>query len=165
MDGSSEREDLELILLASQLKHSYIRIRKEAVLKAESMLKEGRDFESVLSLLDTVTLMDPVASVSQMAQTVVDRYRPRESSANPDLMVTGAAPNPDPPEEIKTSIFEAVCPAGHVNYFDKRQVCPSKKSYWRRTTEKEGVVFDRLTLRCGKCAQEILIDINCEGYN
>ena len=165
MDGPSEKEDLELILLASQLKHNYIRIRKEAVLKAEAMLKEGRDFETVLSLLDTVTLMDPVTSVSQMAQSVVDRYRPRELSANTDLLVTDAPSNPGAPEAIKTSIFEAVCPAGHVNYFDKRQVCPSKKSYWRRTTEKEGIVFDRLTLRCGKCAQEILVDVNCEGYN
>lgn len=164
MDGPNEQEDLELIVLASQLKHSYIRIRKEAILKAETMLKEGRAFETVLALLDTVTLMDPVTSVSQLAQSVVDRYRKRETAA-PDFLTTGLSPSPTEQEETKTSIFEAACPAGHVNYFDKRQVCPSKKSYWRRTTVKEGVVFDRLTLRCGKCSQEIQIDIDCDGYN
>lgn len=164
MDGQDEQDDLEIIILASQLKHSYIRIRKEAVLKAETLLKEGRSFETVLSLLDTVALMDSVASVSQMAQSVVDRYRKRESGAT-EVVTTDLNPNLTLQEETKISIFEVACPAGHVNYFDKRQVCPSKKSYWRRTTVKEGVVFDRLTLRCSKCSQEILIDIDCEGFN
>lgn len=51
------------------------------------------------------------------------------------------------------------CPKGHVNYYDKRQICTSDGEVFR-SAEKE----DRIVVKCKECGESFVITVDCEGY-
>lgn len=62
--------------------------------------------------------------------------------------------------------FGVRCPAGHVTYFDKREVCPDSGTLVRKVVEQDGKELDELILECGEadCSHEIVVRVDCEGY-
>ena len=58
-------------------------------------------------------------------------------------------------------IFGAKCPnCGHVNYYDKRRVCRENREVTRGSETK----LDELWLKCEKCGEEFVAEVDCEGY-
>jgi len=59
-------------------------------------------------------------------------------------------------------IFGVVCPAGHQNYFDKREVC-RKESIFMSVEDKTA---HRQRLVCGYlgCKEVMIVKVDCEDY-
>ncbi len=62
-------------------------------------------------------------------------------------------------------IFGVRChKCGHVNYFDKRRVCPAGGTIMRDVVRLDGKDIDQLYLRCEACHEEITAEVDCEDY-
>lgn len=60
-------------------------------------------------------------------------------------------------------VVDAVCPkCRHLNHYDKRVICPGEEHM--RTVRENGVVVDKILVKCQHCPQKITIYVDCEGY-
>jgi len=144
-------EDNILSTLARELKHEYTRVRRSAVERAGEMLKVGQYPVQVMNLLQTVALNDVNQSVQDMAQQVLDRYK----ETHPDKTKPDRGP----------ATIEAHCSLGHANSFDKSDLCKNLGRYWRRSVLREGLPFQEVVLTCQTCGEDIIVDLDCEGYD
>ncbi len=60
-------------------------------------------------------------------------------------------------------IFGVRCKNGHVSYFDKRRVCKNEKLV-RGSTKRAGAALTELDLTCGECGAEMMVRVDCGGY-
>ena len=67
-------------------------------------------------------------------------------------------------ESNDNPIFGVACARHHITYFDKREVCPESGTIVRRIVQKEDKELDRLWLKCGTCGEEVVVEVDCEGY-
>jgi hypothetical protein len=58
-------------------------------------------------------------------------------------------------------IFGVTCRNGHVSYFDKQRVCSSNN---RKVIRGDGTELDELYLKCSQCDDDMIVHVNCEGY-
>jgi hypothetical protein len=67
-----------------------------------------------------------------------------------------------PPEnETNKHIFQAICPKGHVQNYDKREVCPKNGSTY---LGRKGKCQSEVLLTCKECQIGFYVEIDCEGY-
>ena len=149
--NSSYLEDNILGTLALELKHEYTRVRRSAVERADEMLKVGQYPGQVTNLLQTVAHNDSNQSVRDMAQQVLDRYK--------KTFPVKATPDRGP------ATIEVYCSLGHASSFDKRDLCKNLGRYWRQSVLREGLPFQEVVLTCQTCGEEIITDLDCEGYD
>ena len=53
---------------------------------------------------------------------------------------------------------------GHVSYFDRRKICPPGGSVVRSVVRRDGKELDELLLKCKSCGEEVVVEVDCEGY-
>jgi len=145
-----------LLTFGEQASHQYIRVRKEAIEQAAAMLQRGDHREEVLAILEYLAHNDLMNGVREKAQAVL------AAAAQPGT----PAPRPSSIPQGARHTFKARCKNGHVNQFDKRDVCSQKKSIARELNKQEEIVrgLDELLLTCPTCGVEMAVDVDCEGY-
>jgi hypothetical protein len=148
---SSSLEDNILGTLARELKHEYTRVRRNAVERAGEMLKVGQYPSQVMNLLQTVALSDSNLGVRDIAQQVLDKYK--------ETFPIKTSPDRGP------ATIEVYCSLGHASSFDKRDLCKNLGRYWRRSVLREDLPFQEVVLTCQTCGEDIIVDLDCEGYD
>ena len=141
--GSSD----PLLVLSEQAAHEFIRIRKEAIDQAASMLTRDEHREAVLALLEYLAHTDLMMGVRDKAQDVLDADAKK-----------GSAPAFRP--EDSRHIIGVRCKNGHITYFDKRRICLDNVTIVRRA----GLGLDERDLTCATCGESIKAHIDCRGY-
>jgi hypothetical protein len=140
-----------LTQLKEMLASNLIRTRKEGIKMADEMLANDTQPELVRALLTELAKSDPMIIVREAAKVVLD--------------LDGARRNP-PPAKSPDYIFQARCPDGHVNYYDKRVYCPRRGNVPRSMVSRGGKNLDEVLIKCtGKaCGKEFSVEVDCEGY-
>ncbi len=141
-----------LIMVSEQAAHEFIRVRKEAIDQAKVMLKKNEHREAVLAILEYLAQNDPMMGVRDKAQEVLQ------------IDSKQAPPSPSPDPRDSRHIFSVRCKNGHVNYFDKRQVCPAQATIIRGIEQRAGIELDELHLVCEECGVKVVARIDCRGY-
>ena len=141
-----------LIQFWQKAAHEYNTVRKEAIDMAAEMLKRGEHRDPVLAVLAYLAQHDLMAGVKDKAQAVLDAES-RQS-----------APLPFRHNEARHMISMTCEKCWHVNYFDRRDVCPLKKDAWRAYKTQNSKRLDVLKLTCKTCGTEAYVDVDCEGY-
>jgi hypothetical protein len=147
--------DEDVAAIRTGLAHPFIRERTAAIERCRALLQAGQGGEALLSLLKRTAAEDPFLNVREAAQQVLDQWQRAQWAAIP-----GAPANPE-------EHFPLRCPrCGHVTWFNKRRVCGQDGSIQRSWREHNGRRVARLTLRCEQqsCRQEMVREIDCEGY-
>lgn len=144
-------EQLEVDLHAGKVSE-----RRAAVQHAAQLLKQVTCREPcrqrIVTLLRDVVANELFASVGDAAQAVLDNL---EQSYDPMWR----------PDE-RAHMVGVSCTAGHVTYFDKRDLC-NESSDFKRSRERSGdQELDYVYVRCGEqgCANEVKIQIDCGAY-
>jgi hypothetical protein len=133
------------------LRHDYLRERRKGIEEAAKLLAQGLHREPLRKMLSQVAKGDLANNLAQLAQEVLDEDDQRHAQY-PRQYTSGA-------EHIE----EATCPnCHHLNYYDKRQICPGEERY--RTRDDKGVLLDKVLVKCQKCGAQMTIMVNCEGY-
>jgi|GEM_PF-1163194 len=145
-----------LLTLCEQAAHQYIRVRKEAIDQAAAMLQRGEHHEEVLAILEYLAHNDLMSGVREKAQGVL------AAASQPGT----PAPHPSSLPQDARHTFKARCKNGHVNTFDKRNVCSQKKSIARELSGQGEIMrgLDELLLTCPTCGVTMAVDVDCEGY-
>lgn len=143
------------LLLCEQAAHEFIRVRKDAIDAAATMLTQGDHREEVLALLEYLAKHDAMMGIRERAQEVLDAQIP-----------TLAAPAPFQPSNDARYIFGVRCKNGHVSYFDKRHVCTAHTTIPRQRTSRAGKELDELYLTCSHpgCGLQVVARVDCGDY-
>lgn len=140
------QDDPLLMLLGSTLSEE----RKRGISHASALLQQGNRRDEVTALLRNLINMETMPSVRSAAKEVLNNAQSQESK---DLS----------PRESQHS-FGLTCSKNHITYFDKREVCRHDGFVKRATQNRAGKRLDELQLRCTTCGEEIVVEIDCEGY-
>ncbi len=134
--------------LGEQAAHEYLRVRKEAIDQAASMLQHGEHREEVLAILEYLARNDLMTSVREKAQDVLKAATQQQ---------TPSPPAPTRPQDAR-HLFGVRCKNEHITTLDRRQVCSQRKEIMRG--------LDELILTCSVpgCGVVIAVDVDCEGY-
>lgn len=140
-----------LIQLKEMLASNLIRERKAGIEMSATMLTNDVQLEEVRALLAQLAKHDPIIIVREAAQAVLD--------------LDDARRNPQPAKS-PDYVFQARCPDGHVNYYDKRVYCPRRGNVPRSMVSRGGKNLDEVLIKCtGKaCGKEFSVEVDCEGY-
>lgn len=132
--------------------HEYNNVRKEAIDVGAEMLRRGEHRDEVLAVLAYLAQHDLMAGVRDKAREVVD--------ANTRQNVAPSFRS----DEAHHMVSMTCEKCWHVNYFDRRVVCPLKKDGWRAYKTRGSKKLDVLKLKCETCGKEAYVDVDCEGY-
>ena len=144
------QEEGELQRVAALLTHERISRRKEGIERARDLLAEGRHREELLALLENVSRADLMLGVRELAQSVVaDQGAHQPATAQPDE---------------SRHIFPVRCQKGHISYFDRRILCTNKTTVKRSSVRRGGADLTEMALHCEKCGEDLIVRVDCEGY-
>lgn len=130
-----------------------IRVRKEAIDQAATMLQQGDHREEVLAILEYLARNDLMTGVREKAQGMLAAATPQHTAAPP------APPAPARPQDAR-HLFSVRCKNGHVTTFDRRVVCSQKSEVARAVMRG----LDELILTCATCGEKMAVNVDCEGY-
>ncbi len=148
--GSTE----PLHILSEKAAHEYISTRKGAIDLAAEMLQRNEHREEVLAILEYLASNDLMTGVRDKAKAVIES----------DVQRAAPAPSRRFGLDESRHIFGVRCKNGHVTYFNKWRVCPASGSVAREIVERAGKQLDTLYLQCEQCGEEMVVDVDCEGY-
>lgn len=131
-------------ILSSKL----IRKRKAGIDMAGEMLANDIHRDQVRALLVVIAQKDSMLTLREAAQATLDGDEARHNPPAPDY------------------VFDARCPKGHVNSYDKREYCGRQGKVLRRTVSRDGKDLDEVLLKCKTkaCGEKFFVEVNCEGY-
>ncbi len=130
--------------------------RKEGIRQAANLALLGRGCDRVAALqwLEEIAHRDPMLTVREAASQALAETRTLpvpESMAHTSR--GDASRGPD--------LFRVRCPNGHVSQHDRREVCePGRELLIRGLAGRR----DKVLLYCDQCPEEILVEVDCEGY-
>lgn len=141
-----------LLVIAEQMADIQIRVRRQGIQRADELLKQGREHEGVVALLDYLARRDQTKMLQNEAQDVLNRD----------------AKQMTPPEDFRDPryFFGARCRNGHVSWFDKRKVCNAGSIVYRGAQASANVKLTELSLPCQQlaCGLSVTVFIDCEGF-
>jgi len=158
-----------LLTLYEQAIDASAPVRKEAIERAEEMLKQGQNHKEVRALLEILASDDTITSVSDAAYDVISRTKNTVPALPPQA-------NTVPQQFQNNSFFTATCGNGHINTFDKNDVCShTKETVYRLTDDASrgnttssstpsGPRMEEVYLTCPTCGLNIYKKIDCAGY-
>lgn len=113
-----------LLMLGEQASHQYLRVRKEAIDRAEAMLQRGEHREEVLAVLEYLARNDLMSGVREKAQSAL-AIATQQQTASPPASAR--------PQDAR-HLFAVRCKNGHIKTFDKRKVCAERREIMRDWT-------------------------------
>lgn len=158
-----------LLTLYEQAIDASAPVRREAIERAEEMLQQGQHRKEVGVLLEILASDDTITSVSDVARDVLGRT----TNIVPTLPPQG---NSVPQQSQNSSFFTATCGNGHINTFDKHDVCSHTGDTIYRLTDdvsrgnttssskQPGPRMEEVYLTCPTCGLNIYKKIDCAGY-
>ncbi len=146
----------EVAQIRAELTHPFHRRRAAAVERAGALLRAGQAADELAPLLRVAAAdLNNLGIVREAAQRVLDEWQRTQWASLPGAPADVAhrfpvrCPNPD---------------CGHVTWFDKRRVCGQDGWIKRATVVRDGRTLARLTLVCEQCGEEMIHEVDCEGY-
>lgn len=133
-----------------------VRVRREAVDFAAKLLKERACREEcrqrIVSLLENAAAKD-LPTVQDRARTVLDNLR---DGGDPTWTA----------DDRKHMVRVPCKQCGHMNYYDRRQVCRDARPFYRTLVRAaNGEELSEITEVCTACGNhEIKFRVNCRGY-
>jgi len=135
-----------LLALGEQASNQqYIRVRKEAIDQAATMVQQGEHREEALAILEYLARNDLMTGVREKAQAVLAAATQQAPSV----------PTPTRPQDLR-HLFAVRCKNGHITTFDRRVVCSQRTEIMRG--------LDELILTCATCGEKMAVEVDCEGY-
>ena len=136
--------------------------RKEAIDDAQTLLNNGQvtgtGRDAILALLTCLAQDDPILSVRESAQELLDKTPSTNPSTTDAAMPFPTTPAPlSRPSATNNARFIFRCSHGHDTEFDTRELCKRDKVMIRG--QEEGVL-----ITCPVCHVERIVEIDCRGY-
>ncbi len=160
-----------LLIIYEQAIDASAPVRKEAIERAEEMLQQGQHRKEVRALLEILASDDTITSVSDAAYDASSRMKNTVPTLPPQA-------NTVQQQSQNSSFFPATCGNGHINTFDKHDVCSHTGDTIYRFTDDannirgnttsssmpSGPRMEEVYLTCPTCGLNIYKKIDCAGY-
>lgn len=145
-DGSAAMDEI-----MSLLSHAHIRERKAGITRAAQLLEQDSHVEPLLAALEDISRKDLIMNVREEARRVLEQFAAK------------GQPAAQPQSRHNIGVR---CPNGHVSYFNKREICGSDGVGFRhvRLVNRAGSNLDEIVLKCKTCNEEMVVEVDCEGY-
>ncbi len=143
-------ETERLAQLKQMLTSNLIRERRAGIKMAVEMLANDLHSDEVRVLLENLAKNDLITTV--------------QDDARQSLAADEAQRNP-PPAAPLDYVFGAKCTyCHHVNYLDKREVCPKQSNLSREVIVRDGQEMDFIWVTCKYCGKDFKTPVPCKGY-
>jgi len=152
-------ENLSAIAGDGTLEYTIFKLVQWAVARGKfeqlviAALKENSHNPQLISIAKQLGLSNnpPVTSAPGTNKTV-------QGSATP------SSATPAQSQVLPHSVAVPCSACGHMNYFDKRTICSGRGSVVRGDKKEPAVRESALYLRCQRCRKDMVVSVDCRGF-